>query len=131
MCNVKDKVTYFLLRGKRKPKYIRVDRCLIPLIKTFEVNKVYESVACCCGHGKYKTSFLVRRRKNPDKVMDIFSGVKFPIKRNYYKRNKGTKLFFFIPEVEDFWEENRKNIEKDVVKYFLERSQKEGEDYFR
>lgn len=112
LCKVKDKVWVTIDSKKR-----HVDCCMIPMIETFKEMEDFESVACCCGHGRYKSSFLARR-KGANRVFDMFSGVKLPFTGRYYKRNKGTKRLFFIPEIEAFWDKLGEAIKPAVLEYF-------------
>lgn len=64
-------------------------------------------VACCCGHGKYPMTILVRGKLvnpntvfiNPFKkntIIDICSNKLIPRKRRFYKRDK--EGYYYIPE---------------------------------
>ncbi len=72
---------------------IRVDKCMRPIID-FLWHKDIHTVACCCGHGKYPMTILVRHDNG--EVTEIISGRNIPRTRNFYKRNK--QGFYFIPE---------------------------------
>ena len=73
-----------------------VDECMktfIPLLNLCLAEN-HKTVACCCGHGRYPMTLLVRSNKV---VIDLFSGEIIPRKRNFYKKDK--KGYHYIPEV--------------------------------
>ena len=73
-----------------------VDECMkrvIPMLNLY-LKKGYKTVACCCGHGKYPMTLLV---KCNGVVIDFFSGEIIPRKRNFYKKDK--QGYYFIPEI--------------------------------
>lgn len=95
MCDKRNSVRTYIC-GQRK--WVRVDACLrnfITYFSTFE-----NVVACCCGHGKYHMTIVVKFGKG---YGEIFSGVDIPRTRRFYK--KDSRGFYFIPEVEQYWKE--------------------------
>lgn len=76
-------------------KFVRVDECLRETIWALNRSGVI-TVASCCGHGHYHPTILVRNKKG--EIYDIFSGIKIPRVRNFYKTDDYG--FYYIPEVE-------------------------------
>jgi len=78
---------------KYKTSNTQIDSCmrnLIRLLKQFGVN----TLACCCGHGKYKMSIII---KDDDGVIfDLMSGVIIKRKRRFYERDE--EGYYFIPD---------------------------------
>ena len=81
-----------------------IDECMRGLIKMLNLHlkKQYEIVACCCGHGIYPSTLLVR---NKDVVIDFFSGNLIPRKRNFYKKDKNG--YYYIPECVNLCKEGK------------------------
>ena len=79
----------------------RIDRCmdwLIGFIKYhLKGNKEgIKLIACCCGHGKYPMTILVRDKKGI--IWDICSFTFiYGRKRKFYRRDK--EGYYYIPEV--------------------------------
>lgn len=86
----------------------RIDPCMKEEIKEF--NKAlklfkhyldyFKIVACCCGHGKYSKTIILKSKAELDDVFsyfDHFSGVEIPRTRNFYKKDK--QGIYYIPEV--------------------------------
>lgn len=75
----------------------RLDRCIKPLLLWLKDND-WNTVASCCGHGKYPMTIVVRYIFNgKDKFMELFSGTTLPRTKKFYKKdNKG---YYYIPEV--------------------------------
>ena len=75
-------------------KWNRAIRLLKPYLDNLRV------VACCCGHGKYTKTMILRLKVEGDdeaSYFDHYSGVAFPRTRKFYKRdNQG---YYYIPEV--------------------------------
>jgi hypothetical protein len=69
-----------------------MDACMVNLIT--ELNKRgLETLACCCGHGRYDMSIVVSDR---DGKYDIISGARIPRLRKYYRRDEAG--YYYIPE---------------------------------
>ena len=97
MCNKRSSVkTNVCLDGKFKR--IRVDPCIRHLPFILSMNGFYV-VACCCGHGKYPMSVVVKFKLKSDllRPFEIFSGKVIPRKIKFYKRDK--QGYYYIPEV--------------------------------
>lgn len=75
----------------------KIDKCMRDLIKG--INKIMGSnftlKACCCGHGKYPTTIVVKNKIN-NTNLEIISNKDIPRKRNIYK--KDTEGYYYIPE---------------------------------
>lgn len=72
-----------------------IDKCMRKLIEFInDHSNVIETVACCCGHGKYNMTILVR--DNLGIVYDLMSGVEIPRTRNFYKKDK--EGYYYVPE---------------------------------
>ena len=71
---------------------------MVPLIKYLQ-REGFETVACCCGHGKYHMSIIVRFHKRLVRPIyqEILSSTNIPRTRNFYKRDK--QGHYYIPEV--------------------------------
>lgn len=98
MCNKRNTT-----RIKIGKKTVRVDACISELITSLNENGI-ETVACCCGHGKYPVTILYRHKSNDainGKIFDFCSqwGVSSRAKKRWYRRDK--QGLFFIPEVQD------------------------------
>ena len=60
-----------------------------------------ETLGCCCGHGRYPTTIVVRIRAS-NHIIEYYSGIHLADKprspkRYYVKDGKG---YYYIPEVE-------------------------------
>ena len=97
-----------------KNKGRRIDSCMIKLCQSlsYHLDKNLEIVACCCGHGKYPMSLIIKHKIN-NRLFDmgivypleIFSRTLIKRKKRFYKRDK--QGYYYIPEV--LQNENRKN----------------------
>ena len=76
-------------------KYIRVDACLRNLIEFLNNVCGVETLACCCGHGEYNMSIIVKSEDGL--IFDLISNKIINRKKRFYK--KDAEGFFFIPEV--------------------------------
>ncbi len=77
----------------------RIDKCMVKLTRFINDNSTHETLACCCGHGKYPMTVVVRHEYDFDdrKIFELISGVEIKRTRNFYKRDK--QGYYFIPEV--------------------------------
>lgn len=98
---------------KYKTCNTRIDKCMRREIKVFvraiELLKPYllepiEVVACCCGHGKYPKTIVLKYGGGNDHSMrelptyiEHFSQVEILRKRKFYKRDE--EGYYYIPEV--------------------------------
>lgn len=75
-----------------------IDECMRNVVGIIDesINTI-SVVACCCGHGKYNMTILIRDDFT-GKVYDLVSGVTVPRKRNFYKRDK--RGYYYIPETQ-------------------------------
>ena len=84
---------------KKQFKYCpsEIDGCMKELIEILQARGV-RTVACCCGHGKYNMSIVIKQglETNPYNF-EIVSQKVIPRKRNLYKKDK--QGYYFIPEV--------------------------------
>ena len=66
-------------------------------IKTLNYNfpLTLQTVACCCGHGKYPMTIVLKDLSGV--VYELFSGIKIPRTRNFYKKDK--QGIYYIPEL--------------------------------
>jgi len=76
-------------------KEIRVDSCIANLI--MHLRDRIDTVACCCGHGRYNISILYKDEEG--RIVDLISNMIIPRKRNFYK--KDFEGYYYIPEVND------------------------------
>ena len=94
MCNKRN--SSWIKIGKRR---FRVDGCIRDLIRSLNEHGI-QTLASCCGHGKYPVT-IVYRHKSDDalngNIYDFCSGWGIPRKRSFYKQDK--KGYFYIPEV--------------------------------
>jgi hypothetical protein len=81
--------------GIKFDKKVKVDKCMENLIITLN-NDGHETLACCCGHGKYAMSIIILG--DSGEIFDLISGVDIPRKKRFYKKDKNG--IFYIPEIE-------------------------------
>lgn len=89
----------------------RIDPCMRVLIKNLKslLPKDRKIVACCCGHGKYPMTIVIRNTVGEKKegvvnvyskdyfiAWDLVSGVEIPRIKRFYKRDK--QRIYYIPE---------------------------------
>jgi len=70
----------------------RIDSCMKILIENIRDN--CNTVACCCGHGKYPMTIVCEMN---GEYFDIVSDVEIPRKKRFYKKDK--QGYYYIPEV--------------------------------
>jgi len=74
----------------------RIDPCMENFIANLNMLMPdFKTVACCCGHGKYPMTIVVRNRRRSD-VFDLVSSADIPRKKQFYKKDK--QGMYFIPE---------------------------------
>lgn len=71
----------------------RIDPCMRHKIHSLQ-NTGIEPKACCCGHGKYPATIIVRSREGVN--VEYYSGVIIQRKKRFYRRD--SVGMFFIPE---------------------------------
>jgi hypothetical protein len=73
----------------------RIDPCMKYLIRNLNLSfNDLRTVACCCGHGKYPMTILVKDRFG--NVYDLVSCEIINRKRRFYKRD--SEGYYYIPE---------------------------------
>lgn len=78
-----------------KTSNVRIDKCMIILIKWLKVrHSYYKFVASCCGHGKYPMTIVVKHRSGS--FIELFSEQFLDRTRKFYKRDK--QKYYYIPE---------------------------------
>jgi hypothetical protein len=55
-----------------------------------------QTLGCCCGHGIYPMTVVVKKGK---RIYELMTGIDIPRKRLFYQRDK--KGVFYIPELVD------------------------------
>ncbi len=98
----------------------RIDPCLWETIK-FLQEFGFQTLACCCGHGKYKPTVVYQNSKD-----EIFAAIvpkslpayilqgtmKMPRKKRFYRRDKDG--VFFIPELAILGDSSTKGAKEHV-----------------
>jgi len=104
---------------KHNPR--KIDECMkvkLDLLNSIIDKRKAEVVSCCCGHGKYPMTIIVKIKPfglkkalphpetfyliGPPKLSlhyDLVSGKYIPRERGFYKKDK--QGYYFIPEVLD------------------------------
>jgi len=77
---------------------VRIDKCMRKFIENLKGLGV-QTLACCCGHGKYPMTLVVDIGFSKVLAKEIFSGKQIPRKRNFYKKDK--QGYYFIQEVKN------------------------------
>ena len=71
----------------------RIDPCMKKFIDYYNHYGI-KTFACCCGHGKYPMTIVV---KFDGSYCDVFSLIKIPRQKRFYKKDK--QGYYYIPEV--------------------------------
>lgn len=78
-----------------------MDKCMKQLVKFINQETRFQTMMCCCGHGKYPPSLIVidsRVAQFCNTPQDIFSGFQFKHgRRKFYKKDK--QGYYYIPEL--------------------------------
>lgn len=76
----------------------RIDPCIKGMIEQLNamLNKEWEILSCCCGHGKYPLS-IVCQHKMFKAPFDLVSNKNIHNKKKFYKKDK--QGYYYIPEV--------------------------------
>ena len=90
MCDQRNKTEIAISHPK---KYIKVDKCLANIIAIINVAG-YKTVACCCGHGKYPMTIILKNRLGH--TWDLVSNKNIPRKKRFYKKDE--EGYYYIPE---------------------------------
>ena len=81
----------------RKSGNKRIDPCMENLIFYFRGLDV-ETLACCCGHGKYPMTLVIKEDVGKgDEIFEVFSSKTIPRKKRFYLKDK--QGYYYIPEV--------------------------------
>ena len=88
-------------RYERNPRN-RIDKCMQGLIDFINTHPNVKTLGCCCGHGKYDMSIVVKHKTGLDgkwkwEIMELCTRTALPRKRNFYKRDK--EGYYYIPEM--------------------------------
>jgi hypothetical protein len=77
----------------------RLDPCMKEYIEMVNkiLKRVYETKACCCGHGKYPKTIVVGLKGKNSYCFDLISGMMIKRTKRFYKKDK--QGYYFIPEV--------------------------------
>jgi len=78
---------------KHNPR--KIDKCMEVLIEIINSSKVWKTLSCCCGHGKYPMTIIVTSNQSP--IFEVFSNKIIPRKKRFYKKDR--EGYYFIPEV--------------------------------
>lgn len=70
-----------------------IDSCMAVHINALR-REGYNTLACCCGHGKYPETVIVGFR---DKAIEIYSMTTIPRTRRFYKKDEDG--YYYLPEV--------------------------------
>ena len=99
MCKKRSSITINILKKSNGYSDIRIDPCLKNVIEFInERDSTYETLAACCGHGRYPMTIVIR--DGFGRVFELFSGVEFPYDRKkFYKMD--SEGYYYIPEVEE------------------------------
>jgi len=74
----------------------QIDSCIRPLIR-FLKDRDYDTVASCCGHGKYPVTVVVKQTHNGKEIfIEAFTQTKIPRNRRFYRKDEAG--FYYIPE---------------------------------
>jgi len=76
-------------------KAVRVDACLRNAMVTMYQHGI-ETVASCCGHGRYPITIVCRMKGRRDRYFELFSGKSILRVRNFYRMDSDG--FYYIPE---------------------------------
>lgn len=71
-----------------------IDSCMVDEIESLQ-NQGMNTLGCCCGHGKYPKTIVVRLRSGT--IIEMFSNKLIPRKRRFYKRDD--EGYYHIPEL--------------------------------
>jgi hypothetical protein len=89
---------------KTKGLHNRIDKCMKHFILELNLIKQeqFEILACCCGHGKYPMSIVIKNSTIPKDstryyIWELFSGEGIERTRKFYVKDK--QGYYYIPEV--------------------------------
>ena len=81
--------------NKKHTNTNKKDKCMKSICWLINNRTNYETLASCCGHGKYPLTIIVS--DGTGNIYEWFSMIKIPRKRNFYKKDK--QGVFYIPEI--------------------------------
>lgn len=83
---------------KKQFKYCpsEIDECMIDLINALESEEI-KVYACCCGHGRYPMTIILKSRFGG--FYDMISRRCIKRKKKFYK--KDSEGYYYIPEVKN------------------------------
>ena len=93
MCDKRGTSHIGLTDPHRVTKAFRCDPCMGILLQN--INRHIETIAHCCGHGKYAMTIICRDKDG--KAFDLCSNIWMQRKILFYKRDAAG--IFYIPEV--------------------------------
>ena len=76
-------------------KKIRVDKCMVYLIRHINEYMPCVTLGCCSGHGIYPMTIVVQENKGLR--FELLSNITIPRTRRFYKKDK--EGHYYIPEV--------------------------------
>ena len=90
----------FFMCGKKQFEYCpsEIDSCMVGLINFLSrknTSAYIETLGCCCGHGEYPMSVIVRNKHGL--IYDLISLKVIDRKKRFYKKDKDG--YYYIPEV--------------------------------
>ena len=86
------------LKKYHKTSNTQIDKCMRILIDNLKFmlrSTPHKIIACCCGHGKYPMTIIVKHKEGT--IFDLMSGIQISRTRNFYKKDK--QGYYYIPEV--------------------------------
>lgn len=78
----------------KKAKHNRIDKCMRNLISNLKILGI-KTLACCCGHGKYPMTIVVKWTNINN--LEICHTLFVPREKKFYKKDK--QGYYYIPEV--------------------------------
>ena len=76
-------------KAKVNGKIIRMDKCMVGLIEKYNSKNdfipKFTTLACCCGHNRYKTTLVLRTRGGT--IFEAYSKKIIPRKKRFYKKD--------------------------------------------
>ena len=87
-------------------KKIRVDKCMVYLIRHINEYMPCVTLGCCSGHGIYPMTIVVQENKGLR--FELLSNITIPRTKRFYKKDK--EGYYYIPEViNDGYEMDKNN----------------------
>ncbi len=73
-----------------------IDPCMVQLVNYINRNEGLQTLASCCGHGKYPPTVVVHNLTKTN-IYELLSLKNIPRTRNFYIRDK--EGYYHIPEI--------------------------------